>query len=92
MTPPDYFPTVLGLDFEYVKPVARRIKRQRSEAAVQTQTATAGGSTTGSLVIELPVVAVSLVALIASARFVVAEAVWLADLSFLVLAFYQGWG
>lgn len=65
-------------DFEYAAPVARKlIRRPRQEKAPE---ATESQIELRPLLLESGVVLVALVALIVSARFVVGEAIWLAEL------------
>lgn len=65
-------------DFEYAAPVKRRLMRQGKEAAAMKPEAEP--QAVRPLMLELAVVVVALAGLIVSARFVVAEAIWLAEL------------
>jgi cation:H+ antiporter len=65
-------------DFEYAAPVKRRLMRQNKEAA--TMKPAAEPLAVGPLMLELAVAVTALAGLIVSARFVVAEAIWLAEL------------
>ncbi len=65
-------------DFEYAAPVKRRLMRRGKETpAVDRE---AEPLAVGPLMLELAIVAVSLAGLIVSARFLVDEAIWLAEL------------
>lgn len=64
-------------DFEYAAPVARRLRRKKSK--LHTEASTGEQPQIRKLALEILVVALSLVALIASARYVVLEAIWLAQ-------------
>lgn len=65
-------------DFEYAAPVKRRLTRQPKVAAAVTTAAEPVA--VRQLLFELAVVLAALAGLIVSARFVVAEAIWLAEL------------
>ena len=65
-------------EFEYATPLARRLTRHKRE--VHTEASTGQKIELRPMLLELLVVVLSLVALIVSARFVVVESVWLAQL------------
>lgn len=69
------------LDFDYVAPAARRLLRRgsRPETAETPAPVPARDQEKGKLVLEIGVVVASLVALILSARYLIAEAVFLAQ-------------